>query len=283
MVVLSLPERVVSHPVCVSKLPSLSNRGECAHLLRDLDATADLPPHCSLLALLLLDLTYRWWSESEGPDIEEGDVFASAAAAKIGIKLHSARYPDPAPFLRADPQPRQPARSLTDLRTALAATIGRRQPHNVPPLHTAQVVHEVVTEEYRILDSLNYELTAFMAADWVRLFENRFSLNVEHLRQRFPQKTGSWLSLLARVPSEALADPALLLARDFVRDRSLSMESTPSRIGSTAWFLSFFGLGQPLAVGWSLKVKPRWLGSPPSTRVLLLFPRLLSLASCQGV
>ena len=45
-----------------------------------------------------------------------GDVFTFAAAACIGIKLHSARYPDPAPFLRQDP--RQPARSLTDLLTA---------------------------------------------------------------------------------------------------------------------------------------------------------------------
>ena len=46
-----------------------SNRGKCAHLLRDLDATADLPPHCPLFALQLLDLTYRWWSEFEGSDI----------------------------------------------------------------------------------------------------------------------------------------------------------------------------------------------------------------------
>ena len=37
-----------------------SNRGTCAHLLRDLDATADLPPHCPLLALKLLDLNCRW-------------------------------------------------------------------------------------------------------------------------------------------------------------------------------------------------------------------------------
>ena len=100
-----------------------SNRGKCAHLLRDLDATADLPPHCPLLALQLLDLTHRWWSDSEGPDIEEGDVFTLAAAAYIGIKLHSALYPDSAPFLL--PDPRQPARSLTDLLTALAATPGQ--------------------------------------------------------------------------------------------------------------------------------------------------------------
>ena len=153
------------------------------------------------------------------PTLTRGDVFALAAAAHIGIKLHSARYPDPAPLLQ--PGPRQPTRSLTDLLTALAASLGRRQSHNVPPLHTAQVVHEVVSEEYRTLVPLNCETTVFTPADWARLFETRFSLNVEHLRQRFPQGTGSWLSLLTRVPSEVLASTALLLARDFVRDRSL--------------------------------------------------------------
>ena len=105
---------------------------------------------CALLSQQLLHLTYRWWSESEGPDIEEGDVSSLAAAAYIRIKLHSARYPDPAPFQLPDPQ--QPARSLTDLLTTLAAILGRRQPHNVPLLHTALAVHEV-TEEYRILES----------------------------------------------------------------------------------------------------------------------------------
>ena len=75
-----------------------SNRDKRAHLLRGLDAAADLPPRCPLFALQLLDLTHRWWSESEGSDIEEGNVHFLAAAAYIGIKLHSARYPDPAPF-----------------------------------------------------------------------------------------------------------------------------------------------------------------------------------------
>ena len=59
-----------------------SNRGKGALLLRDLDATVDLPPHCSLLALQLLDLTHRRWSKSEGPDIEEENVYALAAAAR---------------------------------------------------------------------------------------------------------------------------------------------------------------------------------------------------------
>ena len=108
----------------------------------------------------------------------------------------------------------------------------------MPTLQSAQAVHEVVAEEHRILDSVNYELAAFSPADWVCLFETRFSLSVEHLRQRVPQETGPLLSLLARVPSGVLASLALCLASDFVRDRPLSLESTPSRIGSSAWFLS---------------------------------------------
>ena len=214
--------------------PQRSNRGKCAHFLRDLAATANLPFDCPLFVLRLLDLTRRWWSGTEGPDIEEGDAYPLAAAASICIELHSASFPDPAPFQL--PDPRQPARSLTDLLTALAAILGRRQPRNVPPLHTAQAVHEVVAEEYR--ESVNCELATCTPADRVRLFETRFSLSVEHVRQRFPQGTGSLLSPLARVLSGVLASLALCFASDSVRDRPLSLESTPSRIGSSAWFLS---------------------------------------------
>ena len=45
-------------------------------------------------------------------------------------------------------------------------------------------------------------------------------------RQRFPQGTGSLLSLLARVPSGVLASWAWCLASDCVRGRPLSLEST---------------------------------------------------------
>ena len=83
--------------------------------------------------------------------------------------------------------------ALTDLLTALAATLGRRQLRNVPPLHTAQAVHEVVTKEYHILDTLNHEVTTFTSSDWVRLFETRSSMNVEHL-QALP--TGNRLTAL---------------------------------------------------------------------------------------
>ena len=52
--------------------PQRFNRCKCAHLLRDLAATADL-----------LDLTRRWWSEAEDPDIDVNDVYTLAAAAYI--------------------------------------------------------------------------------------------------------------------------------------------------------------------------------------------------------
>ena len=175
--------------------------------------------------LLTCHLTHRWWSESE-------DVHSLAAAACICIELHSSNYPDLAPF--QFPDRRQLARSLTDLLTTHAAILGRRQLHNV----RLRLCNEVVPEEYRILASVNYELETCTPADWVCLFEGRFSLSVQHLQQRFPQWTGSLLSLLARVPSGVLASAALCLASDYVRDRPLSLESTPCRIGSSAWFLS---------------------------------------------
>ena len=182
---------------------------------------ADLAALCSLLALQLLDLTHRGWSETEGLEIEEGDVFTLATAAQIGIKLHSTRRTDPPPFLR--PDLRQRACSLTDLLTVLAATLGRRQ---LPPLHAAQAVREVVTKEYHILETLNYGGDEFHASS-VHLFETRFSLNVLHLRQRFPQGAGSLLSLLIRASSEVLASTALRLASDFARDRQVSLEALP--------------------------------------------------------
>ena len=122
----------------------------------------------------------------------------------------------------------QPAPSLTFSRL-LADVLGRRQPHNVSALCiAAQAVNEIVTEECRILESLNYELVTHTSADWVCLFGARFSLSIQHLRERFPQGTGSPLSLPARVPSKVLASV----------DSPLSLESTPSRVGSSAWFLS---------------------------------------------
>ena len=91
------------------------------------------------------------------------------------------------------PDPRQPARSLADLRTTLAAILGRRQPHNVPPLHTAQAVHEGVTEEYRILESVNCEFVTYTPAYCVSL---RVSLLLECSASSAALPTGDWLTTL---------------------------------------------------------------------------------------
>ena len=117
------------------------HRRTCALLLSDVAATADLPQHSVLFAQQLLDLTHRWRKEREDLDIDINDVHPLAAPVHKNIKLHSARYPDPAPFQR--PDPRKPARSLTDLLTAIAALLARCQPHNAPLLDSARTVHEV--------------------------------------------------------------------------------------------------------------------------------------------
>ena len=81
-------------------------------------------------------------------------------------------------------------------RPALSLNFSRLLPLLCAPLHTAQAVHEVAVEEY--------ELGTYTPADWVNLLETRFSVGVEHLRQRFSQGTGSLLLLLSRVPSGVL-------------------------------------------------------------------------------
>ena len=181
----------------------------------------------------LLDLTHRWCTEREDPDVDINDVQPLAAAVYSHNKLFSARYPDPAPFQL--PDPRQPARSLTDLLTATAALLARRQPRNAPLLHSARTVHEVIAEENRILESVNCEPGTYTPGDWVKIFEVRLSLRIQLHRQRFPQATRS---LLARVPSGVPASGALCIVIYYVRDRPFSLDSRPSRIGCSAWFLS---------------------------------------------
>ena len=78
-------------------------RRKRALLLRDLVATADLPPRNALFSLQLLDLTHRWWAAREDLDIDIHDVHPFEAAVYIHFTLHSARYPDPVPFQLADP------------------------------------------------------------------------------------------------------------------------------------------------------------------------------------
>ena len=229
------------------------NRFKCALLLLDLAAIADLPPHSVLLSQQLLHLTHRWWSEAEGSDIEVNDIYLLAAQAYTCIKLHSARYPEPVPFQLLDP--RQPARSLTDLLTALAAILDRRQPHSVPLLHSAQSVHEVVAED---------ELGTYTLGDWVRLFKVRFSLRIQQLRQRSPQAT----SLLSRVPSGVVASGA----SPMTMSRTAHSPWTPCQVTSGALHGLFSSViwVRLLQTGVHWEVQLRWFGPPLSELILEL-------------
>ena len=83
-------------------------------------------------------------------------------------------------------------------RTALSLTFSRLSSKlwagaNLP-LYTAEAVHEIVVEEYRFLGTMSYELATYTPADWVRLFETRFSLSVEASSAALP--TADWLTSL---------------------------------------------------------------------------------------
>ena len=123
------------------------NRHFCAHLPQDLVAAADLPPHNALFSQQLLGLTHRWWTEKEDNDTDIVDVHSQRPQSLSILR-------DPVPHQFPDPQ--QPARP-------------RRQPHNVPLLRSDWTIREVVTEEYRFLGSVNYELDTHTPAVWIQV------------------------------------------------------------------------------------------------------------------
>ena len=141
-----------------------------SHLLRDLAATADLPPHSALFSQQLLDLTHRWWSEAEDPDIDVNDVYLLAAAACTCInctpqgtliRLHFSfqiRGSQPAP---------SPTFSRLSLLFSTAASFTTFR-------CCIRTVHEVVTEEYRVLELVNNQFGTYTPGDWVKLFEVSF-------------------------------------------------------------------------------------------------------------
>ena len=172
------------------------------------------------------------WTERADTDIDINDIQPLAVAGSIHTKLQSERCPGPAPFQLPDPL--QPACSLTDLLTAVATLVAKRQPHSAPLLHSAWTVQQVITEECRILELFHYKLGTPTPAAWIVL-ETRHSLWCQQCQQCFPQ---SPRSLIARVPSGVLASGAQGIANVYVPNRPFSLESGPSCIGSSAWFLS---------------------------------------------
>ena len=108
----------------------------------------------------------------------------------------------------------------------------------------------------------------------MKLFKVRFSLRTQQHQERFPQATRS---LLARIPSDVLASGALCIASEYVRDRPFSLDSRPSRIGSSAWFSLLCVLGLSPASRSPFGVKLRWLGQFLLAHVLVsVFPFSLS-------
>ena len=78
------------------------------------------------------------------PDLER----MGGRSSRLDVKVNEILFQlaaDPAPFQLPDLW--HPARSLTDLLTAITALLARHQPHNVPLLHSAWTVHEVIAEE----------------------------------------------------------------------------------------------------------------------------------------
>ena len=128
------------------------NRRECAHL-RDLAASADLPPNSALFSRQLFPTQLAGGPKEKITTLTLATSTPWQPQSYIHCKLRSARYPDRVPCQFPDPQ--QPARPLAGLLTATAALLARRQRHSAPLLHSAWTIWEVLTEEYRILGSVN--------------------------------------------------------------------------------------------------------------------------------
>ena len=114
-------------------------------------------------------------------DGERADSDIDIKDIHIHIQLHSERVPGPAPFQLPDPL--QPASSLTELLTAVAALLARRQPHSAPLLHSAWTVQQVITEECRNLGSVHYEFGTTTPAAWIQVLEKRLSLWCQQCQQ----------------------------------------------------------------------------------------------------
>ena len=176
----------------------------------------------------------NFWTRLKGDGEREQIPTLTSTIHPLDIKLHSERYPDPTPSQLPDPL--QPARSLTNLLTAIAALLTRRQPHNGPLLHSAWTVHEFITEECRILESVHFELGTPTPAAWIQVFETRFLPVVPAVPAVFSAVSalaprarpfwciGAWRSGHCRPFSSKIG--------------YFSMESKPSCIESCAWFLS---------------------------------------------
>ena len=183
--------------------------------VRDLAATADLPPHCARFSQQLLDLTCRWWTQTEDPDIDINDVHSLAAAVYIHIKLHSASAASPLLNRPSHGYRRSPRQVRASRRSDVTLTLDDpRSCHG--------------RTSYPGISQLRARDTHTPAA-WVQVFELRLTQQRE---QGFPQISSLRLSrVLPGVEPWPLSRSSSLTAH-------FSLESRPSRVGSSAWFLS---------------------------------------------
>ena len=121
---------------------------------------------CAWLDLQIFDLTHGRSNSASGLvefDEPSDDLLALAAAVCMYIKLHFS------------PQQRYPRRFAKVL-TAFAALLVRRQPEDVPELHNAYTIYQVVHTELRMLQQLGYERTIPTPMNWIDIHRQRKTL-----------------------------------------------------------------------------------------------------------
>ena len=99
-------------------------------LLLDLAVIDAFPAHTCRFALQIFDQT-QVWSNTDSGIVDSDDLLALAAAFYMYMKLH------------LSPQQRYP-RSLPEVLAAFAALPIRRHPDDVPELHNAFTIQQVV-------------------------------------------------------------------------------------------------------------------------------------------
>ena len=143
--------------------------GECGvQLLLDLTVTYAFAAHTGEFALQILDLPHVW-SDGDSDTVGSDDLLALAAVVYMYIKLH------------LSPQQRYP-RNLPEQLAASAALHVRRQPDDVPGLHSACGVQRVVHAEFMMLQQLSCELGTLTPVAWVDIFRQRFTLRQRQLQ-----------------------------------------------------------------------------------------------------
>ena len=97
---------------------------------------------------------------------------------------------------------------------------------------TQGTIQQIVTEEYRILEVLNFEFTTPTPAAWIEVFERRLSLWQEQQLQQ------PYHPHIPRAPAAVLADSAYLIAEAYMLDHPFTANSRASQVGASAWFIS---------------------------------------------